>query len=394
MSGVVVLVFLSCIRCVVRIRIYFPVIIVLKVCEIVLTNQYIWLIFSFCARISSWGVDATLTASLQPSVPITISTRMWVGSRVPTPITLSTATFHELNVCVQEMFIDSSWKIYYLPPNSGLDFHQRIRIDSDEKLMRYLDITRPRPPLLLYRSDTTLAASPNENPRDEEESVRSAASSSSRGSAQDQFAQAVRLSCNNTCVACGCRESRTLEAAHLVPVSGAFASKLSETGLVTCYDPRNGILLCAECHLHFDSGHWCVKDGSFWVSNALQHHDEKWAARHQKSFPCDAAGVNTSSRNWPYEDIWKVRIQYFEQKAEQRREEAAKKQYTCDFCGKRYANDGFYLRDHQEKCPGLKKHLFTPERLRALGDVPEEAEDEPAIGEDLCKKFADAFNTK
>jgi hypothetical protein len=297
--------------------------------------------------------------------------------------------FDELYVCVREEFGLLPFKLYYLPPSAGLNFHHRIRIDSDATVGEYLLLVRPRPQLLLYMSDSSLDDSPNANPREEEESVRSAASSSSRGSAQENWATAVRKACNNKCVACGQADAKLLDAAHLIPVSGFFSDQLPNSGLVTCYDPRNGVLLCRSCHSYFDTGHWCVENERFIVSDALQHREAAWATRHEQPFPCEDASVDTTSLNWPLEALWNIRVEYFATKQAKRRAEAKAKQYVCDACGKRYASDSFHLRDHQSKCSGIRIYLFTPEKLAMIHEDGMDAgrTHDEEVGVNLLTKF-------
>lgn len=299
---------------------------------------------------------------------VTVYARLWVGNGRLAPLALKTRQFDELYASVREVFGMHPFKVYYLPSDCVLNFHRRVRIDSDASLRSYLELARPRPPLLLFCSNTTLVDSPNANPQDEEEKVGSVASSSSRGSAQEHWAAAVRQLCNNVCVACGQSDARMLDAAHLVPVSGFFSDKLSKAGLLSCYDPRNGILLCRSCHFYFDLGHWCVIESRFLVSEALREYERVWGGRHDTAFPCADAHVNTESHNWPYQAVWDVRIAYFQEKRRLRQAEAAAKNFRCDTCGKRYSGDSFYLQDHQKKCKGVRMYLFTPDKLASVSE--------------------------
>jgi hypothetical protein len=312
--------------------------------------------------------------------------RLWVGSSRATPIAMKTRSFNELYTCVREEFGVRSYKVYYLPPNSGLSFHKRIRLDSDDTLADYLQLARPRPPLLLYEPDAALGDSPNANPGDDR-SVGTARSNDSRGSAQTRWADSVRSMCNNVCVACGQADAKLLDAAHLVPVSGFFSDKLRDADLLSCYDPRNGVLLCRSCHSYFDLGHWCVADDCFMVSGALQHYVPAWEERHECSFPCESAGVDTSSRHWPFKEVWDVRVAYFEEKQHLRRDEAASKQFSCEKCGKRYKSNTYYLREHQSQCEGLRVSLFTPDKLAI---VREDDETFDRVGTNLLSSFLGA----
>jgi hypothetical protein len=272
--------------------------------------------------------------------------------------------------------------VYYIPQGNAMNFHRRVEVKNDETLAAYLKLPRPRPRLFVFRSDSDGRLSPLENPQDND-AAAPAPSSSSRGTAQTHFAEAV-CGRDGACCACGKKETHNLAAAHLIPVSGFFSEKLAQSGLRNVFDTRNGIALCLSCHSFFDHGYWCVKDGKFFVSQSLQGHNDDWKGRHELPFP--SSEVSVEQVNWPIAEVWAVRELFYETKVRHRHDRADSKEFRCGKCGKGYKTQGKHFLNHVGSCREHALVLFTDKSRRWASRLDTDGEVEEA--RQLAEEFA------
>jgi len=156
-------------------------------------------------------------------------------------------------------------------------------------------------------------------------SVESGASSRTK-----DFRAAIQMRDGVLCVFCS--ETKHLEAAHIYPLSGRKNKPpIKIAHLRDANELRNGILLCYQCHQHFDRGLWWIELNSDTyvgkVSDALQGSDEKYQSLHNSSLRLDS-----KDQDAPLAATLKVQENFCKGKREQRHEKITKKPYRCPIC--------------------------------------------------------------
>jgi len=189
---------------------------------------------------------------------------------------------------------------------------------------------------------------------------KSVASSSDRGSAQAQFDRAMGRIYGSACVLCE-DDATSRQAAHISPVNASRTTSLSETGLASDYDPRNGVLLCFDCHKYFDNGYWYINTGGKAViSEALQ------TIPKYKQLHCHLVRLpHVGTLNRPPDSVLLIQKQFCDEKKVTRHDLKNAKPLSCDQCGMRYVQ-AKSLNNHKNKCvkPRFRK-LFSPDKKRS-----------------------------
>jgi len=191
--------------------------------------------------------------------------------------------------------------------------------------------------------------------------TKSSGSGSSRSSAQQtDFAEAVRRRDDDCCVVCAAQQ---VEAAHVVPVKDdRTAAGFEQSGLLSLYDPRNGITLCTLCHDFFDAGHWCILTtgdrDTLVVSAALLAHQPEWKQRTRLRLPSHHAD------HWPSALTLQVQVEFFDASKLKRAHQRLHFPFSCGKCGNRFMTRTG-LTHHGRYCVGrgqLKpSQLHTPD---------------------------------
>lgn len=176
------------------------------------------------------------------------------------------------------------------------------------------------------------------------------------------------------CALCG--SVSALQAAHIIPQrrpdqftseDGGLSSAMAAAGLVTVYDPRNGFLLCDQCHDFFDAYLWTVDaEQKVVLSNALVSNVPSLAGcAGRQLFPEDATASIAYVANRPMPSVWAWHYQTFIKTTEVRHaKKVTMKMFDCRKCRRRYVKSG--SRDaHEATCTAARvpaANFFTPEK--------------------------------
>jgi hypothetical protein len=278
------------------------------------------------------------------------------------------ASFGDFWGIVFSHFETSKFRLYWFRGGAEV-IDDRNRVDDD---VSYAALTAT-----VAQSDDDITvyvlfdeASPSEAPfpdvAERSTPAKSGGASSARSSAQQTaFRSALLTRDGTTCVLCvdadggvaeGGVEGAEVDAAHIVP-RDSEAEVMLEAGLVSSWDPRNGILLCKRCHRAFDAGLWHVDDdGAAVVATAAKNDAEVgsyWRARDGRSLRRPAFAA--LERSFPDKSVWAVTVTKFEEARAERHRLAADFEYHCQQCGKPYKTLG-----------GLEKHQGSPACVTAV----------------------------
>jgi len=203
------------------------------------------------------------------------------------------------------------------------------------------------------------------------------ASSSGRSSAQQSAFRNALLRRDATgsdphCALCG--TDSDIQAAHILPqkrsdqftTEGGLDKAMTAAGLVDLYDPRNGFLLCDQCHDFFDAYLWSVdSELKVVVSDALATYVPSLSAFVGKQlFSDDDAASLVARTNRPLPGLWLWHFQAYKRTTAARHTEAALKLFECSRCRKRYVHE-WRKNKHEATCTAAgvpAKHFYTPAR--------------------------------
>ena len=155
-----------------------------------------------------------------------------------------------------------SKRLYYLHPKAN--WEEKIKIETSAQLKYFLDnpeeeIEEYFYTIYLFTGDNSPDSSPKklliqENEEQQEHKVETASSNSrkSRGSFQTRFRTDLLTRDGDVCRTC--LEKNSGEACHIIDVEWNFPNNIlmREFSLMSVYDPRNGIILCKNCHWDYD----------------------------------------------------------------------------------------------------------------------------------------------
>jgi hypothetical protein len=157
-----------------------------------------------------------------------------------------------------------SKRLYYLHPKAK--WEEKVRIADSIQLKNILDNPEESTEqyfytVYLFTGDNSPDSSPQkllaegEETKDKGETKSESSSSNSRqrrGSFQSRFRSDLLKRDEDICRACS--EKNSGEAAHIIDVEWKLPDEflMKEFSLMSVYDPRNGIILCKNCHWDYD----------------------------------------------------------------------------------------------------------------------------------------------
>ena len=177
-----------------------------------------------------------------------------------------------------------------------------------------------------------------------------------------------------TCFCCGTPQGMTtFEAAHIVPFFLNINDFL-KVGLGSKSDPRNGVLMCLECHRLHDKGAWnfdevtVVKKSKppklklrIWVSDGLKDKSLEWASRHGTYVFCP------KDFRWPYAGVWKGGWEHnAERTGKARGAKRDKKGRQCASCLQHFKVEADFKSHECKPNPLSTNFLISPDKAWPL----------------------------
>lgn len=158
-----------------------------------------------------------------------------------------------------------SKRLYYLHPKAK--WEEKVKIINSEQLKDILDHPQEESEhyfytIYLFTGENSpdscpkkLLAEDVESPQAKGETESESTSSNSkkrRGSYQSRFRNEILQRDEDICRACS--EKDCGEAAHIIDVEHSFTEEylMRNYEIMSVYDPRNGIILCKNCHSDYD----------------------------------------------------------------------------------------------------------------------------------------------
>ncbi len=168
------------------------------------------------------------------------------------------------------------------------------------------------------------------------------------------------------CLLCKAGRNSDLTGAHIVPQS-ALITTMRTVSLSCLDDVRNGILLCKQCHGHYDDGLWDTGDD--WVANISEalKVDGKYAELDNTSLN-GPVGIDA-----PTSPILKFHTDFCAEQKVKRNAKTKEYTFTCDVCSSRWKTANG---KNNHKCRGqFKKKLYSPlkDHLTAENSIEEES---------------------
>ena len=200
----------------------------------------------------------------------------------------------------------------------------------------------------------------------------------SRGSNQGDFREAVLSRDDSRCLLCS--SDSNVEAAHIYPVSATRTTRFDACGIRSKYDTRNGLSLCSQCHVLFDSGYWFPRvetaEGAkayvAHISDALRHHLPSYSNFHLKNL-----SIDPNDKDSPDEALLTVQESYCGERREKRHRLSSP--FQCERCHKFLASQT-NLDTHNARVVKCKKPNFppftTPDKKGSTEGANEEGSDE------------------
>jgi hypothetical protein len=173
------------------------------------------------------------------------------------------------------------------------------------------------------------------------------------------------------CFCCGTSQGMTtFDAAHIVPYFLDLDEYL-QVKLGSKSDPRNGVLMCRECHKMHDKGAWNFDKVErvekrnqpsqlklrVWVSEGLQEQQTEWKDRHGTHIFCP------DDYRWPYLGVWEAGWKHnAERMRGARTAKRARKGLQCGVCFKHFKENSSFNSHECKPNPVSSDFLISPQK--------------------------------
>jgi 5-methylcytosine-specific restriction endonuclease McrA len=281
-----------------------------------------------------------------------------------------------------------SCRLYWFPAAVEVSQRQALRDEASFARFQAYCHAAMAPELWVYDETATgKAGSPATEPAvatPQQPAAPSATSGSARSSGlQANFRDMVCSRDGDTCVFCG--SSSNLEAAHVVARDSPRAI-LAVAGLLSPWEPTNGILLCSTCHKYYDRSLWRVHpDGTVEVAQSLLDRPDADAEHFRRLHgrPLRQPASEDLLAAWPPPKRWAVQSQKFEAARELRHDMLDANPEQCLRCGMLFVSADA-LTAHTRRPRACERRVERGQRMfftllerRAFARLPAVMADEP-----------------